>query len=209
VARDEPSPLTITAPKQFSIKMEDGRLVLPVGNELRWGAERQLSPPAQPGFTISTFALHGDLVAYVVSTMAKTARAAATSGNAPSNCEGQELCTHLIRLLRLDSTTEPDAKLSRIPIASIEFVGPPVDAIAFGDGSQRGDLLLHFAGVDSVAALTWDRNVFKDWICTERARKAPVGADNLFTPAFLNFKRAAFGEGRSTQQMLETACAGT
>ena len=87
-------------------------------------------------------------------------------------------------------------------------MGPPIERIAFGDGTSRGDLLLRFAGVGSVATLTWDRGVLKEWICTQRVLKSPVSPDNYFTSAFLNFKRAAFDDGRSTQQMLAAACAG-
>lgn len=177
------------------------------GDMLQWGGSVALSSDATPGFRISAFASSDDLVAFVASADAPTAQLPADT-SLPRACRGRELCTHVIRVVRLDHVDRPTASLSRIPIVDVRFVGPPIERIAFGDGASGGDLLIRFAGSGNIATVTWDRRVLKKWICTERILKAEAVPDSYFTAAFLNFKRSAYDNKSTSEDRLSQACSG-
>ena len=123
--------VTVASPTRF--RLGDGELV---GDALLWDSKVRLSSEAQPGFMISAWAEYGDLVAFVVSARAP-GRRAPPSGRPDRPCDGRELCTHFVRLIRLTDPNAPDQALSSTPITEVRFAGPPIERIAFGPGRGR------------------------------------------------------------------------
>ena len=175
------------------------------GDALYWGAQPLVN--ARPGFKIPAYAFDqgAGLLAYVATTLAPNARAAASS-QGPTTCEGQELCTHYLRILHFDPEHPEAEDGTRVPLLEVLFVAPPIDRMAFGEEELAGDLLFHFAGVDGAARLTWDRKIFKNWICRVYVSDTSAEPTSGYTQAFENFAISAAAESISRKAIIERAC---
>jgi len=175
------------------------------GDDLLWDGQVSLSSVV-PGFMISAYAMEGDLVAFVAS-----ARAPGAQRTPPEPlkrpCEGRELCTHVVRFVRLTSIDKPSQDISSSPVVEIRFTGPPIERIAFGRSTTRqGELLLKFAEVNAYATLLYDHKKLRQWMCANSTSKTPP-ADDYFSSAFSILKEEVGFQG-SKQEMFYKACSG-
>ncbi|MGD9512002.1 MAG: hypothetical protein AB7X49_26050, partial [Geminicoccaceae bacterium] len=175
------------------------------GDALYW-RDALLVPP-RPGFRIPAFAFAPDrgLLAFVATTLAPNARAAATS-QGPTSCDGQELCTHYVRVLHLGANPERQDGDLPIPLLDVAFVGPPLDRLAFGTGAHAGELLFRFPGVDGAARLAWDRPLLKSWLCRDQVAGSTVPAVGGYTQAFENLVSTSGDSMHAKSTLVQRAC---
>ena len=118
--------------------------------------------------------------------MARNAKGGANSKGVPTVCKGHELCHHYIRVVRAETDSQ-HAAASTNEIAKIDFVGPPLDGIAFGKDGQSGELIVRFPGTVSYAVVVWDKRSIRDWLCQHYISGWPMDQKVTFSRDFETF----------------------
>jgi hypothetical protein len=173
------------------------------GSELFWGDAR-LSSKAQPGYRIAAYGQRGDLVAFLVSVRAANATRPRAE-RADAVCGGSELCQHVLRVVRVAPGADADPATAAIPIAEVQFVGPPVDGVGFGAGVLEGDLVLRFAETGGFATVSLGGAKFREWLCRSRDPEA-VPEPKFFSQAFRNYVKTQHGGYDRIGAVVDAAC---
>lgn len=189
------------------------------GSELYWQGVR-LSSRAQAGYRIPAYARRDSLVGFVVSARAADARRP-RADMPEAVCGGGELCQHVLRVVRLVQPEEPsgwigqalgmnqgqsaDPTVATIPVAEVQFIGPPISGIGFGTGSLENELVIRFAETGEFATVSLGGAPFRRWFC-ESGGKSIQPAPLFFSQAFRNYVKAEHGDYGRIGAVVEAAC---
>jgi hypothetical protein len=193
-------------PEGFEVRQQALESALPgegEGDELYWRGVR-LSSRAQPGWNIAAYARRGDLVAFAVSARAADARRVKAE-HTVAVCGGGELCQHVLRVVRVPRGDEPDPATAAIPIAEVQFVGPPVDGVGFGSGARERELVLRFAETGGFATVSLGGAEFREWLCGSQTPDA-VPEPLFFSQPFRNYVKTRHGGYDRIGEVVDAAC---